>query len=136
MRTLVAMKRVLVVDDEENLRLVLRTFLRRQGYEVETAENGEEAMPLIDGFGPETINLSQTAPGQYRVLAHYFADYRNGPSTATVEIHVGGRLAGTFNRSLSCDDMWTIGVIDWNGSSGTFAPADTVQPLSGRGFCP
>jgi len=49
------MKRVLVVDDEENLRLVLRTFLRRQGYEVETAENGEEALPLIDGFGPDFV---------------------------------------------------------------------------------
>jgi two-component system, NtrC family, response regulator AtoC len=49
------MKRVLVVDDEENLRLILRTFLRRQGYEVETAENGEEALPLIDGFGPDFV---------------------------------------------------------------------------------
>jgi len=49
------MKRVLVVDDEENLRLVLRTFLRRQGYEVETAEHGEEALPLIDGFGPDFV---------------------------------------------------------------------------------
>ena len=27
-------RRVLVVDDEENLRLVLRTLLRRHGYEV------------------------------------------------------------------------------------------------------
>lgn len=49
------MRRVLVVDDEENLRLVLRTFLRRQGYEVETAENGEEALPMIDGFGPDYV---------------------------------------------------------------------------------
>lgn len=49
------MRRVLVVDDEENLRLVLRTFLRRQGYEVETAENGEEALPMIDGFGPDFV---------------------------------------------------------------------------------
>jgi two-component system response regulator AtoC len=49
------MKRVLVVDDEENLRLVLRTFLRRHGYEVETAENGEDALPLLDGFGPDVV---------------------------------------------------------------------------------
>ncbi|MCH2111057.1 MAG: response regulator, partial [Polyangiaceae bacterium] len=49
------MKRVLVIDDEENLRLVLRTTLRRQGYQVESAENGEEALPLIDKFGPDFI---------------------------------------------------------------------------------
>lgn len=49
------MRRVLVVDDEENLRLVLRTFLRRHEYEVEVAEDGEEALPLIDGFDPDFV---------------------------------------------------------------------------------
>ena len=49
------MRRVLVVDDEENLRVVLRTFLRRNGYEVETAANGEEALGLVDRFGPDVI---------------------------------------------------------------------------------
>ena len=36
------MRRVLVVDDEEHLRLVLTMFLRKQGYEVETAASAEE----------------------------------------------------------------------------------------------
>jgi two-component system response regulator AtoC len=49
------MRRVLVVDDEENLRLVLRTLLKRQGYEVETAASGEEALGLVDAFGPDVI---------------------------------------------------------------------------------
>ncbi|HEX9298182.1 MAG TPA: sigma-54 dependent transcriptional regulator [Polyangiaceae bacterium] len=49
------MRRVLVVDDEENLRLVLRTLLKRQGYEVETAESGEQALGLVDTFGPDVI---------------------------------------------------------------------------------
>ena len=48
-------RRVLVVDDEENLRLVLRTLLRRHGYEVETAESGEEALALVDSFGPDCV---------------------------------------------------------------------------------
>jgi two-component system response regulator AtoC len=48
-------RRVLVVDDEENLRLVLRTLLRRHGYEVETASNGDEALPLVDSFGPDVV---------------------------------------------------------------------------------
>ncbi|MFO0619320.1 MAG: sigma-54 dependent transcriptional regulator [Polyangiaceae bacterium] len=49
------MKRVLVVDDEENLRLVVRSFLRRDGYEVEVASGGEEALALIESFGPDVI---------------------------------------------------------------------------------
>jgi two-component system response regulator AtoC len=49
------MRRVLVVDDEENQRLVLRTLLKRQGYEVETASSGEEALGLVDTFGPDVV---------------------------------------------------------------------------------
>ncbi|HEY6079946.1 MAG TPA: sigma-54 dependent transcriptional regulator [Polyangiaceae bacterium] len=49
------MRRVLVVDDEENLRVVLRTLLRRHGYEVETAASGEEALGMIDSFGPDVV---------------------------------------------------------------------------------
>jgi two-component system response regulator AtoC len=45
----------LVVDDEENLRVVLRTLLRRHGYEVETASSGEEALGLVDSFGPDVV---------------------------------------------------------------------------------
>jgi two-component system response regulator AtoC len=49
------MRRVLVVDDEENLRLVVRTFLKREGYEVETAATGEDALALVETFGPDVI---------------------------------------------------------------------------------
>jgi len=48
-------RRVLVVDDEENLRVVLRTLLKRHGYEVETAAGGEEALALVDSFGPDFV---------------------------------------------------------------------------------
>jgi two-component system response regulator AtoC len=48
-------RRVLVVDDEENLRLVLKTLLRRHGYEVESAATGEEALALVDSFGPDVV---------------------------------------------------------------------------------
>jgi two-component system response regulator AtoC len=54
-RIFCTVRRVLVVDDEENLRLVLRTLLRRHGYEVETAPTGEEALSLVDSFGPDVV---------------------------------------------------------------------------------
>jgi two-component system response regulator AtoC len=49
------MRRILVVDDEENLRLVLRTLLRRAGYDVETASTGEEALERVESFGPDVV---------------------------------------------------------------------------------
>ncbi|MDI1481155.1 sigma-54 dependent transcriptional regulator [Polyangium sp. y55x31] len=49
------MRRVLVVDDEENLRVVVRSFLKRDGYEVELAPGVEEALALLESFGPDFI---------------------------------------------------------------------------------
>jgi two-component system response regulator AtoC len=49
------MRRVLVVDDEENIRIVLRTLLKKHGYDVEVADGGEAALERIDAFGPDVI---------------------------------------------------------------------------------
>jgi two-component system response regulator AtoC len=49
------MRRVLVVDDEENLRLVLRTLLKKHGYEVEVADGGDSALAALDSFDPDVI---------------------------------------------------------------------------------
>ncbi|MBK8258375.1 MAG: sigma-54-dependent Fis family transcriptional regulator [Polyangiaceae bacterium] len=49
------MRRVLVVDDEENLRLLVRTILRREGFEVEVAASGDQALLLVETFGPDVI---------------------------------------------------------------------------------
>src|SRR5690606_10860528 len=49
------MTRVLVVDDEENLRLVLRTLLRKHGYEVETCASGELALEALPRFAPSFV---------------------------------------------------------------------------------
>jgi two-component system response regulator AtoC len=49
------MRRVLVVDDEENIRLVLRTLLKKHGYDVEVADSGESALALIETFDPDVI---------------------------------------------------------------------------------
>jgi response regulator RpfG family c-di-GMP phosphodiesterase len=40
--------RILIVDDEETIRLALRKFLRSRGYEVEIAGSGEQALQVLD----------------------------------------------------------------------------------------
>lgn len=42
------MTRILIVDDEETIRLALRKFLRSRGYEVEIAGSGDQAMEFLD----------------------------------------------------------------------------------------
>lgn len=42
-------KRLLIVDDEENMREVIRIILRREGYEVSMAESGKAALRCLEG---------------------------------------------------------------------------------------
>ena len=53
--TRVTKERVLVVDDEQNARVALRTMLTEEGYEVLEAADGEEALSLLPGFGPSVV---------------------------------------------------------------------------------
>ena len=43
-------KRILIVDDEENFRHMLSVILVKEGYEVETASNGNEALQKVIAF--------------------------------------------------------------------------------------
>jgi two-component system response regulator AtoC len=55
--------RVLVVDDEEELRLALRTTLKKHRYEVEVAESAEEALARLDPFDPDFVLAEVRMPG-------------------------------------------------------------------------
>jgi two-component system NtrC family response regulator/two-component system response regulator HydG len=50
-----AKERILVVDDEQNARVALRTILSEEGYEIAEAADGEEALQLLAGFAPAAI---------------------------------------------------------------------------------
>ncbi len=47
--------RVLVVDDEENIRVVFAQLLQRERYEVAAAENGFDALLKLKQFVPDVI---------------------------------------------------------------------------------
>ena len=49
-----AIKRILIVDDEENTRIGLSKLLTQDGFEVESAANGSEA---LDCLGQRKVNL-------------------------------------------------------------------------------
>jgi len=48
------LRRILIVDDEENTRLGLTKLLTQEGFEVESAANGNEA---LDYLGQKKVNL-------------------------------------------------------------------------------
>ncbi len=55
-------KRLLIVDDEDVLRTSLETNFKSDGFEVRTAQTGEAAMELVDGFSPMVVLLDLRLP--------------------------------------------------------------------------
>jgi two-component system response regulator AtoC len=56
-------RQVLVVDDEENIRLFLRTLLEKKGYAVRTAETAERALALVEEAPPDYVLADVKMPG-------------------------------------------------------------------------
>ena len=57
------MTRALVVDDEENIRLVLRTLLKKHGYDVSTAASAEEALEMLAKEPADFVLADVRMPG-------------------------------------------------------------------------
>jgi two-component system, NtrC family, nitrogen regulation response regulator NtrX len=55
--------RVLVVDDEANLRRMLRAFLEEEGWSVEEAASAEEGLQRAEESNPDVILLDLVLPG-------------------------------------------------------------------------
>jgi len=56
------MARLLIVDDEPNLRHSLSYALRQEGYEVATAEDGERALEMFKSGKPDLVVLDVMLP--------------------------------------------------------------------------
>ena len=57
------MQKILVVDDEDNIRLLYQEELRDEGYEVALAGGAEEAFQKIEEDPPDLITLDVKMPG-------------------------------------------------------------------------
>ena len=55
-------KKILVVDDEEDVRITVKTILEQQGYLVQEAENGKVALNLIEKQKFDLILLDVMMP--------------------------------------------------------------------------
>jgi len=57
------MPKVMVVDDEEDLRNLVKLVMEREGFEVETAENGKDFLEKVSKFKPDFVILDVMMPG-------------------------------------------------------------------------
>ena len=55
--------KILIVDDEYQIRNILKHLLKDEGYTVRTADNGYKAIQLVSEFRPDLILMDQKMPG-------------------------------------------------------------------------
>lgn len=97
-------RRILVVDDEHQLCELLKLRLSEEGFDVETASNGAEALLAAHSRRPDLILLDIAMPildGHGTLLA-----LRKSPTTAEVPVIM---LTAIDNPS-SVADSWASGV--------------------------
>jgi diguanylate cyclase (GGDEF)-like protein len=71
-------QRILVVDDEEHIRKIVRFQLEKSGYEVECAEDGVEALKAVEARPPDLILLDLMMPNMdgYEVCKRLKSNYQ------------------------------------------------------------
>jgi type II secretory ATPase GspE/PulE/Tfp pilus assembly ATPase PilB-like protein/CheY-like chemotaxis protein len=101
--------KVLLVDDEDSLRKVMKDLLERDGYVVSEARDGVQALDQVDRVGPDIIVLDLNLPGLdgYGVLSHL----RSRPATAAIPVIVLTAKGDEDNEvrvfELGADDFLT-----------------------------
>jgi two-component system, OmpR family, alkaline phosphatase synthesis response regulator PhoP len=56
-------KTILIVDDEPSILMTIQFLMKQQGYDVLTAERGEDALDLISRYKPDLVLLDIMLPG-------------------------------------------------------------------------
>ena len=110
--------RVLVVEDHEDLRELLTVLLEGEGFSVQTAANGREALAALDESRPALILLDLMMPvmngDEFR--ARQLADprYRDVPVICMTAAHDGRARAERiradeyFQKPLDFDELITV----------------------------
>ncbi|AZS16340.1 response regulator transcription factor [Paenibacillus lutimineralis] len=100
------MIKILVVDDESSIRTALAYALRREGYEVETAADGQEALGMVETFQPAVMVLDVMMPriNGYDVCRKLDGQLRPAILLLTVKDDIVDKVLGL---ELGADDYMT-----------------------------
>jgi len=108
--------RVLVVEDHEDTRFMLRTMLERRGVKVLEAENGEAAIHLAADERPHLILMDGGLPLLNGLEAARMIRARDGETNRVPIIFLSGHAESDFQRAAraaGCDEF-LIKPIDLN----------------------
>ena len=77
-------KKILIIDDEKDMRVYLSTLFKKEGYDVSVAENGELGLEAAKKDPPDLVTLDVLMPKKSGVRA--FGEFRSSPETRNIPI--------------------------------------------------
>jgi CheY-like chemotaxis protein len=107
-------ERILIVDDDEGIRQIVRLCLSDEGYEVREAANGQAALDALDEFWPSMILLDlrmpvmdgwefarryERLPGPHAPIVAFVAALNAEQECATLP------MAGILTKPFDLDDL-------------------------------
>jgi CheY-like chemotaxis protein len=119
--------KVLVVDDNNDLRIVVSKMLSRLGYEVSSANSGENGLSIFLENKFDIVLSDYEMPGIDGV-AFAISVKKSSPCTPVVIMTGAGKETVFSRKSTAVDEViskpFTLAQID-----------ETIQNLSGKALC-
>jgi two-component system KDP operon response regulator KdpE len=98
--------RILVIDDEPQIRRIMRTTLTGAGYEIDDAKTGEEGLLKVRNFRPDLVLLDINMPGMGGLAA--CRAIREGANVAIIMLTVRNAEADKIEAlDAGADDFVT-----------------------------
>lgn len=94
------MTKILIIDDEKPIRLMLRTLFEKEGFEVDEASNGAEAIKSFKEVGADVLILDMLMPEKdgIETIQEIKKDF---PDTKIIAISGGGVVNPDVYLSLA-----------------------------------
>jgi len=89
------LKKILIVDDEEDVRQYLITLFKDNGYEPLAASDGEEAIELVRKENPDLVTLDITMPKKSGI--RFYRDMKEDEALKKIPIIVVTGVTGYGN---------------------------------------
>ena len=92
------MKKILIVDDEEDVRRLVRMSLEQEGYEFDEAETSEEALTKAKALKPDLVILDLMMPDKWGYVV--CDQLKHDPETRQIPVMFLTARAGHLSRKM------------------------------------
>jgi CheY-like chemotaxis protein len=92
-------KRILIVDDEEDILMYLSTLLQDHGYETRMAKDGVEAWKKVEEDAPDLITLDISMPEKSGI--RFYRDLKTNDRLKGIPIIIVTGVSDDFKKFIS-----------------------------------